>query len=281
MATTTRRRITRLVASTAAPAAALAVGTATPASAMNPAQTTTAGVVNLLGGTSAYSIRNFWAMALPSWGYRYTNPTLKYYAAPRYCGASLLGMNNSYWCRNDWTIYLDKAWNQSLINRYGDFGSGGVLAHEWGHAVDSMMGRTYTGYRDEYHADCLAGMYVRWGYAGGRLTGSDYYEFYNWLYGQPYSASHGTGTIRAAWYEFGYQQYSLAQCNRVYTGKAAKAPASAGTVVGTSAGPSTGLLAKQSLTPPTGARVVRAGELPARAAAGPATTPPVAATPAG
>jgi hypothetical protein len=238
-----RSRSRRLVAAlTVSAGLGLSLLSTAPAEAMNPAQTQYSGVVNLLGGTSSYSIRNFWATTVPRWGYRYTNPTLRYYTTPVATRCGTLSTNNSFWCSGDWTIWLDYNWNQGLVNRNGDFGAGGVLAHEWAHAADSMTGTRSGTYKDEYHADCMAGLYYRYGYAGGRLLGADYYEFYNWLYYQPYSPSHGTGTIRAAWFHYGYSMYTKAACDSVYRASAAAtgSKAATSTLTGTQTGTPTG-----------------------------------------
>lgn len=84
------------------------------------------------------------------------------------------------------------------------------------------MGYGYVQPASEYHADCLAGMYTRYGYAAGRLTTSDYWEFYYWLYYQPTSSTHGSGANRAAWFDYGYQQYSLTACNQVFGSSSAQ-----------------------------------------------------------
>ena len=162
--------LTTVVATLAAGASA--ISSAPAADAINPNQTTYSGVVNILGGTSSYSIRNFWATTLPNWGYTYRNPTLKYYYSPVASGCGTLGMKNSFWCSTDWAIYLDYNWNQGLVTSQGDFSAGGVLAHEWGHAVDSMTRTRAGNYKDEYHADCMAGLYYRYAYVGGRLLGA-------------------------------------------------------------------------------------------------------------
>ncbi len=262
------RLLRRTVVATLAATAVVGAGTQS-AHAINPPQTQYSGVVNVLGGTSAYSIRNFWAATLPAWGYRYTNPTLRYYSAPVATRCGTLALGNSYWCPGDWTIWLDYTWNQQNVTTRGDFAAGGILAHEWGHAADSMTGTRAGTYRDEYHADCLAGLYYRYGYSGGRLLGSDYNEFSSWLYYQPQSATHGYGPNRAAWFRYGYQQYSKAACDSVYSaregGSAAQRPGRYGTgpIVGTSAGALTGSAARVSFTRPAGLREVRAGELPA------------------
>jgi len=280
--TRTRRRrlaaaLTTVVATLAAGASA--ISSAPAADAINPNQTTYSGVVNILGGTSSYSIRNFWATTLPNWGYTYRNPTLKYYYSPVASGCGTLGMKNSFWCSTDWAIYLDYNWNQGLVTSQGDFSAGGVLAHEWGHAVDSMTRTRAGNYKDEYHADCMAGLYYRYAYVGGRLLGADYYEFYNWLYYQPYSASHGTGSIRASWFNYGYAQYTKAACDSVYRAGArtsVKAPTATGPI-GTSSGTSVvpDSAPHPSLSVGSGAKV-RPGQLPSLNAA-PTTAAPSAA----
>ena len=222
-----------------------AIAGASSAQAINPAQTQFSGVVNYLGSPSqAGSIAVFWSTTMSAWGRRYTKPVLQYYNGAGVgdrntpCGSTTVWRNNSFYCSGSNTIYLDYTWNQRMTNQYGDFGSGGILAHEWGHAAQAWLGYGYVGYKSEYHADCLAGMYSRYGYSTGRLVGSDYSEMYNWLYAQPYSADHGTGSIRAAWYQYGYTQYSMAACDQVFAKTAnstvdAKAAAS---TVGASAG---------------------------------------------
>ncbi|WP_344222879.1 neutral zinc metallopeptidase, partial [Lapillicoccus jejuensis] len=198
------RRLARALAGVAALASVATgvVATSAPAHALNPAQTQYSGVVNLLGFNQSGSIATFWSTTMSAWGARYAKPRLVYYRTSTVglistpCGTALA--NNSFYCSTDNTIYLDYTWNQQNTTRYGDFGSGGILAHEWGHAVDAWLGYAYVGYSSEYHADCLAGMYARYGYATGRLVGSDYSEMWNWLYSQPYGdGSHGTGAMRA------------------------------------------------------------------------------------
>ncbi len=281
-----RRSLRRLPgAALAAGLAAATLAVAAPAAhAINPPQTAYSGVVNVLGGTASYSIRDFWTRTLPAWGYAYRTPTLKYYTTPvqTACGKAL--MNNSFWCSADWTIWLDYNWNQTQVNQYGDFGAGGILAHEWGHAVDSMTRTRAGNYKDEYHSDCLAGLYYRYGYAGGRLLAADYGEFYNWLYYRPSSPSHGYGPTRAAWFRYGYTQYSKAACDSVYRATAATAANPTVTsltsdgIVGTSSGePKVPGGGPAIVNLPPNGRTVQAGELPAGTAGVTLTEAPPAA----
>jgi len=183
--------------------------------------------MNLLGGwVTSYStgtVEDFWRRTLPSWGYSYTRrasgtkvpepaaTTTQPAAAPPPHGPERTG---SY-CTYANTIYLDYWGQQGLLDRLGDHASGGFLAHKWAHRAQQAMGTLITDYRREYNADCMAGLYTRFGYNTGRLNGGDYWEFYNWLYHQPSSGSHGTGVDRAAWYQYGYTQYTNAACDAV------------------------------------------------------------------
>ena len=197
------------------------------AGALTPAQSTEAGVVNLLGGwvPSAFngSIEDFWRRTLPAWGYSYGKPGVQYYgngSGGYYntaCGpTSPWSGENGFYCSTTNTIYLDYWGQQSLLNRLGDHGSGGFLAHEWAHRAQARMGTLVPNFRSEYNADCLAGLYTRFGYNTGRLGGNDFSEFYNWLYYQQPSASHGIGPNRAAWFQYGYAQYTKPACDSTF-----------------------------------------------------------------
>jgi hypothetical protein len=127
-----------------------------------------------------------------------------------------------------------------------------------------MTGTRAGNYKDEYHADCMAGLYYRYGYTGGRLLGADYKEFYNWLYYQPYSASHGSGPNRAAWFKYGYSQYTKAACDSVYRTAAmsSRLSAASGPPTGTSSGRSAAGIRALLTSVPVAARDVAPGQLP-------------------
>jgi predicted metalloprotease len=228
-------RMVRLVASGVI-ATALAFTAYTPdAHAMNPDMTRAADVVSTLGGWSAGSINQYWSAVFRQYGLTWTAPSIWYYGA--YAGGTYntsCGMtntrehvNNGFYCPRDNAVYLDYWYLQDFIdpggNWYlGDYGAGGFLAHEFGHRVQHLLGgNRWTGnFRQEYAADCYAGMYTRWAYASGRLTGGDYWEFHNWLAAQPYSTTHGYGANRAAWYYTGYASQSLTRCDQAYAATA-------------------------------------------------------------
>lgn len=195
------------------------------ASAMSPPQTTPEGLVRNLAGGAKGGIEEFWRYAFSSWGAEYVTPTIYWYNRwdgddlQTACGSTAGSHNNAFHCLDDSDhgTYLDYRYMQTLIRQFGDYGAGGILAHEWGHAIQHLLGYAQAGYKSEYHADCLAGMYTRYGYMTGRLNGSDYGEFSKWLATRTYSSSHGWPENRAAWYKIGYTDYSLGSCNRALT----------------------------------------------------------------
>lgn len=203
--------------------AAMSIGVAK-AQALTPEQTTEKGVVNLTWN----SINSYWAQKLPTYGINnYFDPGGYYYDPGSWtthgCGSTddASNVNNSFYCPPDHNIYLDYNWNQSQINSYGDGAAAFILAHEWGHHIQSVDG--WWGHygsdnaRLELNADCLAGMYFRSGIANGILNSGDYTEAYNWAYYHAgVDGSHGTPQLRAAWFKYGYQTNSLTSCNGVF-----------------------------------------------------------------
>ena len=247
---------------------ATAGGFAQEARAINPEQTTERGVVNALGYnlstgyTQSGSIDRFWAFAFSSWGRAYSRPGISFYGGTygNYatgCEHTSRWPNNGFYCWNDNRIHLDYPFMQSKLQTNGDYYPGAFLAHEWGHRIQHHLGSwswySGQGHKTEYHADCLAGMYTRYGYDTRRLIGNDYWEGYNWLYYQPTSASHGHGPYRAAWFEFGYTQYSLEACDRVFTTATSSAGASAS--LGEGRGNSRPVSAEMRILPPTRGQV--------------------------
>ena len=183
------------------------------AQAINPPQTTESGVVYYLGGNLSGSIDTFWSTTFRAWGRTYIKPGVTWLTQSRWCGSYVLTMNNSWYCPYDNTIWLDYNWNQGYINRYGDNGGGVLLAHEWGHRIQHLLGYNYPNPGFELHADCLAGMYTRYGISTGRLNNADFYEARNTLYSLG-AGDHGTPQQRADWFTYGYNSYSLSACNR-------------------------------------------------------------------
>ena len=200
---------------------------AAPAQALTPPQTRPDGVTGLLSP----SIDAFWARTLAAAGKSYTSPTgVHWYTGTTSSACGLLAPGNSFYCAsgNDRRIYLDWGWHWSLIERFGDYGSGFVLAHEWGHHVQKLLGwydwalerRYYAGL--ELQADCYAGIYSGHAYDIGLFTADDYEEALAWLrtfgdehhWQSPYA--HGQPWLRQTSFEYGFEHMSVAGCDLSY-----------------------------------------------------------------
>lgn len=85
---------------------------------------------------------------------------------PLICGADLYQRPNALFCQPDWLIAWDRAAMVPVGRKYfGDTAIAGLMAHEYGHAVQRMArlvsGRTPV-LVGEQQADCFGGAYLRW-----------------------------------------------------------------------------------------------------------------------
>ncbi|MBA2450531.1 MAG: neutral zinc metallopeptidase [Chloroflexi bacterium] len=90
------------------------------------------------------------------------------------CGRGLL--SGPLYCRIDRTIYLDSRFFQELWAFKEDAAVVVVIAHEWGHHIQDLLGidgRRRPGLTIELQADCMAGMFFRHAASQGRLQEGD------------------------------------------------------------------------------------------------------------
>lgn len=119
-------------------------------------------------------IQEFWTATYPQFfsgayrpvssikSYDSTNPT-----SGRVCGRAVIyGDPNASYCRHDDSISWDRGSLIPNARRYfGDAAVAGVLAHEFGHAVQTRAHSVHTLTRTivkEQQADCFAGTYLHW-----------------------------------------------------------------------------------------------------------------------
>ncbi len=197
----------------------LTLADATPAGAMTPAQLTSTGSVNAL----RWDLEGFWRTNFTNWGLAsyYRTPTINLYNSWTYQCATWLAPANSFACSGAYVgqIWIGTGWTQDLHNSYGDYGSGVILAHEWGHEIMYDLGWTSRSgtIGSELFADCLAGMYTHYGLnVTHKLDNSDYWEGYNTLRAIA-GGDHGTPQQRSDWYAYGYSQYNINSCSRALT----------------------------------------------------------------
>lgn len=212
--TTLRKPLTALLSAVVLTTALGATFGTTSAGAMTPAQRTSTGSVNTL----YYDMDAFWKTNFRNWGWSayYRSPVVHYYNSnTTQCGV-VLSQNNSYACNGAYIghIWFGTGWTQMLHNTYGDYGSGVILAHEWGHEIMYDLGWTSRSgtIGSELFADCLAGMYTRYGLTvSHKLDNSDYWEGYNTLRSIA-GGDHGTAQNRSDWYYYGYSAYNINSC---------------------------------------------------------------------
>lgn len=118
------------------------------------------------------------------------------------CGQASL--NNAIYCVRNHSIYLNYALLNQANRQTGDFGAITIVAHEYGHAVQSQLGlsrRNKYLFQEELQADCFAGVYALDANRRGLLESNDVSEGYrqSYLSGRPHfnPNSHGTYQQRA------------------------------------------------------------------------------------
>jgi predicted metalloprotease len=189
------------------------------------------------------SAEDIWTPILQNQGIRFTPTTLTVYdnATPTGCG---VGQSSAgpFYCPSDSHIYLDLAFFNELRDRFGapgDFARAYVIAHEFGHHIQNLLGimdkykSSATGadsnsVRIELQADCFAGIWanranarfhilengdVEGGLKAASAVGDDTLEKENQGFVVPDSFTHGTSDQRMRWFQRGLQAGDIAACD--------------------------------------------------------------------
>lgn len=122
------------------------------------------------------NIDMFWAQMFASAGLDYHPPRdmIGVRVEPVRTGCGIeddIKMMAVYYCTIDETIYYDPNFRDLLIESVGEYSWNHVIAHEWGHHVQNMLGIDTSFYPEldgtmytiesELMADCLAGMFAQ------------------------------------------------------------------------------------------------------------------------
>jgi uncharacterized protein len=203
---------------------------------------------------SVNSIQSFWTDELPQ-------QTSKQYTEADYvtfdgstssaCGQATAAMGPFY-CPNDTTVYLDLTFFQDMLEGQlgatgGDFAEAYVLAHEYGHHVQDILGTlranqsnatgpTSPSVRIELQADCYAGIWahfattakdadgnvfiteitdddIRQAIDAATAVGDDRIQQQTSGRVNPEQWTHGSAAERVQWFETGYDSGQLSDCD--------------------------------------------------------------------
>lgn len=124
-------------------------------------------------------INQFWQTNFTSLKLHYVVPTIVPYnrPIPTPCGASL--MKNATYCAASNSIYFDYDWIGGIYTNVGDYAAVSIIAHEWGHLVQTQLGlsngKSFS-IQNELGADCFSGAYTKYAEATGKLEEGDMEE---------------------------------------------------------------------------------------------------------
>lgn len=186
-----------------------------------------------------------WAGIFQQDGKQFVAPKLVFYGGNGQsgCGAAQSAMGPFY-CPRDQGIYLDTSFFDELANRFGakgDFAQDYVIAHEFGHHIQNLLGTSdrvqqqmqdadetqgnALSVRLELQADCFAGVWaaknrdrmdagdLQEGMTAAHAIGDDTLEQETQGRVVPDSFTHGTSAERMHWLKTGIDSGDPAQCD--------------------------------------------------------------------
>ncbi|HET8567931.1 MAG TPA: neutral zinc metallopeptidase [Candidatus Limnocylindria bacterium] len=190
------------------------------------------------------SIEAYWAAELPDRGRAYEPAKTVLYSGyvQAECGSTSSAVGPFY-CPLDQRIYLDLSFFRDMLGRLGarggSFAEGYVVAHEYGHHVQNLLGLLSRSQdsgpgsgsvRQELMADCFAGVWAHHATATGYLqrpsesdiaaaldaaaaVGDDRIQKQTEGRVAPERWTHGSAEQRQQWFTVGWQTGDMARCD--------------------------------------------------------------------
>ncbi|MBB5715980.1 KPN_02809 family neutral zinc metallopeptidase [Sphingomonas aerophila] len=191
------------------------------------------------------SAQKTWAAVFANQGQRFQAPGLRFFDqnGQSGCGAAQAAMGPFY-CPTDQRIYLDTSFFNELATRFrasGDFAQDYVIAHEFGHHIQNLLGTSdqvqriqrssseregnAASVRLELQADCYAGVWaaqnrdrldpgdVQEGMTAAQAIGDDTLQKQSSGRVMPDSFTHGTSAQRQHWLQVGLETGDPARCD--------------------------------------------------------------------
>jgi uncharacterized protein len=109
-----------------------------------------------------HDLNAFWQRVFAAVGASYRAPVVTMLEAPLVTACGPAGPESlAFYCPAEEAIYYAPTGLEAHRRRIGDFAPIVVLAHEWGHHLQTLLGSIPSpGNRFELQADCLAGVYA-------------------------------------------------------------------------------------------------------------------------